>query len=404
MRQVSKLYPYIFAIFCGSLPFGNVIKVLPNLLLIVLGVAFLFIVKKKDIKHLQTKSFYALFSFVLLAIFLIVIKGRWEDSGYIPKLLSILALPILAIPIKRYMLVLKIFVLSTFALLLFSVFKIVHYVIEFQEFKFATGSMINELLLGERPYIGFMYILAAAISFYLARTSQKFVWYLLSLCFIVMVISISARMAIISVLLMAFASIFYLFRNLKMAVLILVSILFLAVGLFKLNDNLKQRFLLTTPASKTYVLKEKLILEPRFHIWQCAANLTHSVPSFFLGKGFKQTERELTNCYQQRTTFYTEDQKQWFVNSRFNTHNQYLDIYLNSGIIALILFVGFLVFAFVENRNSYFATAILVFLILFLTTENLIYRQLGTMLIGLIVVFLSFLSAKTGPGRNNLSQ
>lgn len=404
MRQVEKLYTYIFAIFCGSLPFENVIKVLPNLLMIVLGIAFLLIVKKKDIKRLQTKSFYALFSFVLLAIFIIVIKARWEDSGYIPKLLNILAIPILAIPIKRHTLVLKVFVLSAFTLLMISIFKMVQHVIVFQEFKFSTGSIINDLLLGERPYIGFIYILAAAISFCLARTSQKLVWYFLSLCFIIMVISISARIAIISVLLMGFASIFYFFQHFKMAVLILVSALFLVAGLFMLNDNLKQRFLLTNPTSKTYVLEEKLIFEPRFHIWQCATNLEHSVTSFVLGKGFKQTERELTNCYQQRTTFYTEDQKQWFVNSKFNTHNQYIGIYLSSGIIALFLFVGFLVLAIIENKNSFFATAILVFLVLFLTTENLIHRQLGNMLIGLIVVFLRFMSVEKERGRNELSQ
>lgn len=71
---------------------------------------------------------------------------------------------------------------------------------------------------------------------------------------------------------------------------------------------------------------------------------------------------------------------------KLNTHNQFIGTYLNSGIIGLLLLVGYLVFQFVSSRKNFTKTAMIVSLVLFLLVENVLYRQIGVYLFAIIIV------------------
>jgi uncharacterized metal-binding protein len=69
--------------------------------------------------------------------------------------------------------------------------------------------------------------------------------------------------------------------------------------------------------------------------------------------------------------------QQWFLYQNFNTHSQFVDLFLLGGLIAIILFVCFLVFYLIAVRNNFTAVAVGVAFIAVLLIENVFHRQFG---------------------------
>ncbi|MBN8105843.1 hypothetical protein, partial [Vibrio vulnificus] len=67
----------------------------------------------------------------------------------------------------------------------------------------------------------------------------------------------------------------------------------------------------------------------------------------------------------------------------FNTHNQFVEYYLLSGIIGLSLFLSLFFNIGIVIRRNFHSIALLVCLFNFCLVENLMDRQLGAYLIGL---------------------
>ncbi|MGI9527374.1 MAG: O-antigen ligase family protein [Weeksellaceae bacterium] len=266
-----------------------------------------------------------------------------------------------------------------------------NHVISYDSFNLTSGEIVNDLLLGERPYMAFMYAVATVLSGYLGVITRKKFWFLFSICFIAFIIYISARIALVSIIFVALMGVIYLKKSSLISVGIIMLVISIIVGVLTLNENVRQRFLISNINENSH-LKEKLIFEPRYHIWECTSHLNQNATSILVGKGFKNTTKELVECYKNRTEFYTEDQKNWFIQSEFNTHNQYLGLYWSSGLISLLAFISFLLFTCMEHRKNYFAISLLMVLMFFLLTENMLHRQLGAMLISLVYVFVNFIS------------
>lgn len=391
--NIRSIYTCLFTLFCVSIPFTDVSKAIPNILIGVLAGLFFFLVKKEDFLKIQSKWLYLLGLMIVFGLSSIFIFQRWDDIDYMIRLITIIAIVVISLPVKDHILPVKAFVLSSLSLLLMSSVKIILYVKNSGSFDFTLGEHINTLLLGERPYLGMIYVASACLCWFLANNSlgvPKILWYFISLVFVGFVLIITARMALISLVIILFALIFYSKKRLKTSLAIVGTLLILGFLLFSFNENLKKRFYFST--NKDFVLSERLVHEPRYHIWECASGIEQTPVSFLFGKGFEQTETELVSCYQTRDKFNTEDQKQWFVRERFNTHNQYIEVYYAMGIIAFVCFIGFLFFLLTESRKNYYATALVLLLALFLFSENLIHRQIGVGYIGLVLVFSRFLN------------
>ncbi len=394
MVRLHKSYTFLFALFCATIPFTELAKAIPNILMGILVVLFGFIVKKEDFKKLYSKTTLLLGLFCLSLFLNILASGRWEDLGYLTNSLIIFLIIVLSLPVKNYIIPLKAFVLSASILMIISSLNFISYYINTTDFYFNSGGHINDILLGERPYLGFIYVVASCVCWFLARQTQHkkqvVLWYLLSSCLILFVAVIAARMALISLFIILLASSFY-FKRLKLTIGFLLGTLVFGFLIISLNDNIKSRFFFSERKSS---INEKLTYEPRYHIWNCAGEMKHTTYSFLLGKGFRATQSELLDCYQNKKDFVTLDQQQWFVHNNFNTHNQYLDLYLSAGIISTVFFVLLLLITFVKNRTNYFATALILLLVLFLVTENLIHRQVGVMLMGIVFSFISLIISR----------
>jgi len=391
MKQISKIYPYVFALFCASFPFTHLSKAIPNILLGVLGVLFCFVVKKENFKKItRLKSLYMLGLMMVIGAFSILIFQRWDDVSFITRFINIVTIVLVSLPITNSIIPIKAFVLSSLSLLLISSIRLISYSNTSGSFDFTSGEHINILLLGERPYLGIIYVACACLCWFLANKSigiTKLLWYFISSLFIAFVWIISARMALIGLFIILLGFVLYQITNIKTALAILGGILILGFLLISSNENLQKRFYFSP--NKDFILSERLVHEPRYHIWECAFGMEQNTISILFGKGFEQVKSELVNCYQTRDKFYTEDQQQWFITKQFNTHNQYIEVYYAMGIIAFIFFIGFLFFSLVENRKNYFATGLVVLLLMFLFTENLIHRQVGVMLMGIIIAFIT---------------
>ncbi|HEY1193351.1 O-antigen ligase family protein, partial [Flavobacterium sp.] len=96
-----------------------------------------------------------------------------------------------------------------------------------------------------------------------------------------------------------------------------------------------------------------------------------------LGVGPGNIQKKLNDCY----SGYTYKNYDDYSSKDYNSHNQYLDIWLKYGIFGLVLFF---VFLFWGIKNMSLSYGIFLFLIMMsMITENIFDRQVG-------VVFFTF--------------
>jgi len=156
---------------------------------------------------------------------------------------------------------------------------------------------------------------------------------------------------------------------------------------FILNNDFRKKILYTpTNTESQGLVANTLEMEPRTIIWNCALKISELNDTFVKGLGFANTNEELVNCYQD--TIDDEDKRAWLVATKYNTHNQFLDIFLATGLLGTILFVGFIVFVFLRNKRQFFPTALLGSFVLFLLVENLFHRQIGAYYVGFVLILL----------------
>lgn len=117
----------------------------------------------------------------------------------------------------------------------------------------------------------------------------------------------------------------------------------------------------------------------RLSIYQCTTELIRS--NWLSGVGPDQLQKELNQCYERYNN-------PLLMESNYNSHNQYFDVWLSLGIFGLFLFILMLAYplyrSFMDHREVF------LFFILFISfcffTENLLSRQYG-------VVFFAFFNA-----------
>jgi O-antigen ligase len=115
----------------------------------------------------------------------------------------------------------------------------------------------------------------------------------------------------------------------------------------------------------------------RTSIWDCAlTQAKHSNP--FIGEGIGATRGLLQKCY---------DSKFPELNKYYNTHNQYLSIYISTGIIGLISIIFFLysISKSVSPQNKKYFIFTLIFYLYMFIFENVLERKYG------VLIFLTFL-------------
>ena len=175
-------------------------------------------------------------------------------------------------------------------------------------------------------------------------------------------------------------------KKIRFGVSVVILALLTTIISIKFPDVIENSFQLNKEISEVNYTESTIPLNYRALVWECSSKIANGNTSKFFGIGFRETSNKLVNCYENEIKDLAT--KQNFINKRFNTHNQYLDFYISSGLISLVLFLGILVILLFKHYKHFFPTALVLTFILFGLVENYFHRQVGAYYLGFVLVIL----------------
>lgn len=382
-KRIDNIFDIVFSILLFSL---SISMAIPNLVLAVLFFVFLF--KRDKIK--VVKWYTKLLFIVVIYIFLkaLFFNALVENFSIYKHFLVVLVLSFLIYNIKNIATVIKGSIFGVFLGVMVALFKISNFYFIHKVLPFGNTVEVQDLLLIHRPYFGFMCLITIVLIDVLLpkikSKKEKIFYVIIGFIIAVFMYIIVARLSLfLLIIYLIIKTINYLKLSLVKSVLGFLTIFILMFGAFSLNKNIKNRLHIEASYSETIkVLKNQ---EPRFVIWDCFFSQINN-KNFNVYFGYnnrKSIQEELNGCYKERID--NVSKRDYYVDTEFNTHNQFFDIFLEGGILGLSLFLAlfmFLVYSFRENFNASF---ILLSFILFFIFENLFHRQLGAYLFGIFI-------------------
>ena len=264
---------------------------------------------------------------------------------------------------------------------LHSVYGIIdyYYFTEGKKYPLKNYSKINEILNYERPYLGFFSVLNIIICFYYFSVNKKKVLSIFICSFSIgLIIVVSARLAIIIVVLISLIAMCRDFKRKNIAIT-LVTLIGLVLIIMTSNSSLKDRF-------------SQISKDARVVTWKGAISLYFKSSNYIFGSGSEQNTRDnLLEHYENYDEFCSEDEKNRFINKNYNTHNQYINELLRGGIVGLLLLLipQIILFYFGIIRNDTLTLMFLVAILSFSFVENILGRQVGVYLYVLLLILTS---------------
>ena len=388
---LAAIYPYVFILLYLVIPFDEYVRILPNILMLILIVIFPIIINKKDLKKIAKVSMFLLLLFLIYLLTNSFVQGRLEvDFVYLKTIMIPLGIVFLYVPITDFKKVNKAIIFSSFIAIVYSLIKFLILVNQNTDVSINFFQETVDALLIDRIYVGFLCVLSVIIS-YQSITKQFHPdnkYYLISMVLnVTYLLLIMSKTAIIILLFVAVLRQFYgKDKKIRLGATAIILAFFAIMGYFKLPNNIENTFKPQKNLSEVTYAGSTIPLGYRSLIWSCALKITKNSNTNFFGIGFRETSDRLVNCYENEI----EDlnTKQNFIDKRFNTHNQYFDFYISSGLISIILFVGILIYLFFKKHKDYYSTSLLLSMILFGLVENYFHRQVGAYYIGFVLVIL----------------
>ncbi len=388
---LAAIYPYVFILLYLVIPFDEYVRVLPNILMLILIVIFPIIINKKDLKKIAKVSMFLLILFIIYLLINSFVQGRLEiDFVYLKTIMIPLGIVFIYVPITDFKKVNKAIIFSSFIAIVYSLIKFLILVNQNTDVSINFFQETVDALLIDRIYVGLLCVLSVIIS-YQSITKQFHPdnkYYLISIVLnVTYLLLIMSKTAIIILLFVAVLRQFYgKDKKIRLGATAIILAFLAIMSYFKLPNNIENTFKPQKDISEVTYAGSTIPLSYRSLIWDCASKITKNSNTNFFGIGFRETSDRLVNCYENEI----EDlnTKQNFINKRFNTHNQYFDLYISSGLISIILFVGILIYLFFKKHKDYYSTSLLLSIILFGLVENYFHRQVGAYYIGFVLVIL----------------
>lgn len=166
---------------------------------------------------------------------------------------------------------------------------------------------------------------------------------------------------------------------------------------FLFNSNLTKRFLHLDDNYRSSIIEKIKVHEPRYDIWKCSFKVLWGEKNFFFGNGYSKTKELLVECYKDEIT--VKKRRAWFLDRKFNSHNQFLDFLLTYGVFAMVILLFTIFLLFKRGGSTFLGNSLLLALILIMSVENIFQRQLGCYLFALI--FISILSVEENKIKQN---
>ena len=243
----------------------------------------------------------------------------------------------------------------------------------------ARTVMENFPIIGQHPIYGSLFFgLSALFCFELLNQKEsKKIWISLLVIHIGSLIFFLSKGIVIGLFIALIALIVSKFRITKRSLSYVLVIGVLFSSLFIFNRRMREMI-----SFKTYEKVDSNYSNSiRIGIYDCVFEILNE--HWLFGVGVGNTQTQLNDCYQEKSDV--------LLQKLYNSHNQFFDIWLKTGIFALLIFFGFLVFHFrraVIHRNYFLISLLIYFLIIFFT-ENLLSRQTGIILFFFLIPFFS---------------
>jgi O-antigen ligase len=376
--EKKKIYEYFIILLILTLSFSIA---LPN---IVLGVlVFIFLISLYYKRVIIEKKHYKNFFFFFL-VYLVIIKSLnhviFDELSSFSRFLIIVMIPVLFYQTPKNKIIIS-FISAVLLAIFIASIRIGLFYLSNNSLPFSNNSEVNNLLFIERPYMGFVCLINTLLSFYMIKEIPKYKHFflLISLLSSFFIFFIVARLSIITIVFLLITLLFFylplsLFKK-GLIFFLGASIIFIALFNYK---NLTNRFFLK---ANLETIKD---YEPRLVIWPCTVEIIHlnDFNMFFGAKSNKWIESQLTQCYSNKIE--NTSKKEWFVKSRFNSHSQFIDVFLEGGIIGLIFFLFFIFHLLIYSRTNFYTFAIVFSIILFFMLENVLYRQFGCYVLAIL--------------------
>jgi O-antigen ligase len=119
-------------------------------------------------------------------------------------------------------------------------------------------------------------------------------------------------------------------------------------------------------------------LSARLAIWECTWSAIIKQP--YVGCGIGDVSSELQKVYREKKFILGQ-------NNNFNTHNQFLDLWITAGILGLAIFLLstiYMLYNLIKQKQLLFFI-LWIILLLSLLTENIFNRNQGVMFVGLLI-------------------
>ena len=366
---------------------------LPNIFLALATLIFFFKNKYKQLNaYLIILILFSLFTTIKALIFGSFLQNIQEYKN----LLILIITSLLIFKVKDIYLIVRSYVYGIALIVLFTYGKIVVFYLKHNNLPFDNSSEIHNLLSIHRPYLGFMCFSAIVLIFFLINnvdsiSIKKRIHFILGIVIFSFLYLIVARLSLILAIVYIICRIILTLRLSKIKIISsFLFVTFLALFFLLSNNNFKKRFYVQSSINQT--IDTFIDYEPRFVIWNCSLNqIKQKDFSFLLGyKNRAQIIENLISCYQE--SIQKKSKREYYLKSKFNTHNQLIDIFLDGGLISLSLFLLLIFVSCYSLKNNFDIFFLIGGLLLFLFIENLFHRQLGVFLFGFLPPILFIVS------------
>ena len=368
----------------------NSIKGLPVILLFV-GALFFFKKREVNWKSLLVNSSL----FLMYTISVIYSNDHSVALKKLETALSALVIPLIFFALTPHFKIsnkikrvfIKTFIGST---TVFSIYSFVYIILRNSSLNYLWNSdkyrnIIMEMpLIGQHPIYASIFLVLSIIFFvYLFKQKlfknykHKLLFLILTFINLVFLLFLSSKGAILALFIITFF--LFIFETTKKIYKYLIIVTFICslITLFIFNRRMNE--LIKTQTYQTF--NPHLSTSIRLGIYDCSWAIIKK--QLFTGYGIGDAQKELNLCYANKSDI--------LLMHRFNSHNQYLDVAIKTGLIGLFVFLGFLAINFrnaIKKKNKPLIMILVLYCLLFLV-ENVLSRQSGVILFFFLICFFN---------------
>jgi len=396
---LNKVILLLFGLF-PILP--NKLKGIPVILLVINSIIGIFLTNKKNIKIFKREKILPFIIMSSLYLFYLFTYFYTNNTSYFVKKLET-SLSLIIIPLSFYLnddLITKRNItffkkiysigISAFSIIFLSyifIYKNDRYPKGIYDVNFIRTSINHIPLIETHPIYASVFLgigILVLISIFKAIKPYLFIT-----SFILLLLSISilsSKMVIISLLIILLVFLSIKVSNIRNKLLSILLVLVISVISIIYIPNLNYRFNELFKQTTYQEINKSNSSSIRNGINSCTLKLIKK--SWLFGYGIGDVQNELNNCFESKSLILLQKQ--------YNAHNQYLSIWLGTGILGLLAFLYMLIYNFklAKENNDLLFLSILIFFSINLLTENLLERQSGVILFAFLINFFGLYNLK----------